>query len=205
MAKQEVPLGHLQDYLPAGTMPAVVSFLEKYHVHLTVTRERKTVLGDYRHKTGDHHHRISVNGNLNPWSFLVTLLHELAHLLCFEQYKGRVAAHGAEWKRIYGSLLASFLRDHIFPADIEKELQQMLVNPGASSCAEDGLVRVLRRYDKKTDGVLLVEELLAGDKFVLEDGRIFILGEKLRKRYKCQEIKTGKWYLFSPVYAVRKL
>ena len=205
MPKKEVPLGQLQDYLPAGTLPAVMTFLEKYHVHLTVTRERRSVLGDYRHKTGDHHHRISVNGNLNHWAFLVTLLHELAHLLCFEQYHGRVSAHGAEWKRIYGDLLAGFLRDHVFPADIDKELKQMLVNPGASSCAEDGLVRVLRRYDQKAEGMLLVEQLQPGDHFILSDGRIFMLGEKLRKRYKCKEIKTGRWYLFSPVFEVKKL
>ena len=41
-----------------------------------------------------NNHRISVNGNLNKYSFLITLIHELAHLLTFTQYKNRVDPHG---------------------------------------------------------------------------------------------------------------
>ena len=87
MPKQEAPLHHLQNYLPPGTYDAVAEYLHRYKVHLTVARERKSILGDYRHSTHHVNHRISVNGNLNAYSFLITLLHELAHLLTFEQYK----------------------------------------------------------------------------------------------------------------------
>jgi len=81
-------------------------------------------------------------------------------------------------------------------------LLQSLKDPAASSCAEDGLLRVLRKYDKKTEGQLLVEELPQGTIFKIKDGRVFKRGEKLRKRFKCLEIATGKLYLFSPVYEV---
>lgn len=202
MPKKEVPVGHLQHYLPAGTGPAVTAYLHQYNVHLTVARERKSILGDYRHRTGYRNHRISVNGNLNPYSFLITLLHELAHLLTFEQHGNRVSAHGREWKTIYGNLLKQFLEHKIFPAAIEKELMISLQNPAASSCAEDGLLRVLRSYDERTAGHHLVEELPPGVVFRTKDGRVFRKGEKLRKRFKCMELKTGKLYLFSPVYEV---
>ena len=80
-----------------------------------------------------------------------------------------------------------------------------LKNPAASSCAEDGLLRVLRKYDARESHHRLVEELSINAIFRTSDGRIFQRGEKLRKRFKCKEINTGKIYLFSPVYEVEKI
>jgi hypothetical protein len=114
-------------------------------------------------------------------------------------------AHGAEWKTIYGSLLKQFVENKIFPADIEKELLSSLKNPAASSCAEDDLIRVLRKYDTNTNGYRLVEEIPTNSLFKLDDGKVFKKGEKQRKRFKCEEVKTGKMYLFSPVYEVEMI
>lgn len=202
MPKKEVPVDHLQEYLPPGTSAAVTSYLHQYKVHLTITRHRKSILGDYRHRTHHRNHRISVNGNLNSFSFLITLLHELAHLLTFEEHNNNVQAHGKEWKMIYGQLLKQFLEHKIFPADIEMELKRSLKNPAASSCAEDDLLRVLRKYDAKESYHRLVEEIPLNHLFRTDDGRIFQKGEQLRKRFKCVEVNTKKVYLFSPVYEV---
>jgi len=202
MSKKEVPMAQLQDYLPHGTYDAVLTYLRQHKVHLTVARERKSILGDYRHRTRLDNHRISVNGNLNKYSFLITLLHELAHLLTFEQYGNSVYSHGKEWKGVYASLLAQFLQHKIFPDDIEQELLRSLRNPAASTCAEDGLLRVLRRYDEGATHRHLVEELPADALFRTADGRVFQKKEKLRKRFRCVEVSTGKIYLFSPVYEV---
>lgn len=203
MPRKEVPPEYLQRYLPEGTASTVLDYLVRHRVHLTITRERKSILGDYRHRTAAAQHRISVNGTLNVYAFLITLLHELAHLLTFERFGNRVEAHGREWKGIYGILLEDFLQRHRLPADIEGELRHSLKNPGASSCAEEDLVRVLRRYDPAREGHLLVEELDPGTRFQTSDGRRFIRGEKLRKRFRCRELDSGKEYLFSGVYEVR--
>lgn len=205
MPKKEVPVDHLQNYLPPGTGEAVISYLHQYKVHLTIAKERKSILGDYRHRTHHTNHRISVNGNLNTFAFLITLLHEIAHLLTFEQYGNKVSAHGREWKAIFGQLLHQFVSNKVFPADIEKELLESLKNPAASSCAEEGLLRVLRKYDIKKSNHQLVEEIPSGALFRIKDGRIFKKGDKLRKRFKCTEVKTGKMYLFSPVYEIEFL
>ena len=202
MPKQEAPLNQLQSYLPAGSYEEVAHYLHHYKVQLTITRERKTILGDYRHSFADKNHRISVNGNLNSYSFLITLLHELAHLFTYERYGHRVPAHGAEWKNEYGKILAQFLLKKIFPADIEKVLVKTLRNPAASSCADDGLLRVLRKYDPVKEGTILIETLPQGTLFKIKGERIFRKEEKVRKRFRCVEIKTGKVYLFSPVYEV---
>ena len=206
MPKKEAPLQQLSDFLPPGTFSAVSAYLHSYKIHLTIARQRKSILGDYRHQTAIKNHRISINGNLNPFAFLLTLLHEIAHLLAFEQYGGKIASHGKEWKQVYSGLLQQFLKEKIFPAEIEFALIKSLKNPAASPDgyrdAEDGLIRVLRNFDKIKNGNKLVEEVPVNALFKLADGRIFKRGEKQRKRYKCLELSTRKMYLFSPVYEV---
>ncbi len=203
MAATEHPMHALAAYLPEGTFEQVIEYLNQYKVHLTLTRERKSVLGDYRNAIPGKNHRITVNQNLNKYSFLITLLHELAHLLTFEKYGHRVMAHGKEWKQLYSSLLATFISHNIFPPDIKSALSKSLTDPAASSCAEEGLMRILRKYDARKEHVNLLEELPANAIFKIPDGRIFQKGEKLRKRYRCKEVKTGLVYLFSPIYEVQ--
>ena len=203
MPKQEAPLDHLSHFIPAAAVQAVLAFLHQYKVHLTVTRERKSILGDYRHATLYKTHRISVNGNLNRYSFLITLIHELAHLATFQQYRNRVAAHGGEWKKIYAGMMQEFLKLDIFPPDITETLRQSMINPPASSCADDELIRVLKKHDDRENGLVMVEELREGGMFDIGKGKLFMKGKKLRKRYQCTEVKTGKVYLFSPIYEVK--
>ncbi|MGZ8511432.1 MAG: SprT-like domain-containing protein, partial [Chitinophagaceae bacterium] len=64
------------------------------------------------------------------------------------------------------------------------------------------LLRILRKYDSKESHHRLVEEISLNELFRTSDGRVFKKGEKLRKRFKCVEVNTGKLYLFSPVYEV---
>lgn len=202
---EEHPMQALNAYLPPHTFENVAAYLHRHKVHLTVTRERRSVLGDYRNAVHGKNHRISVNGNLNKFAFLITLLHELAHLLTYEKYGHRVNSHGKEWKQIYGNMLADFVSRKVFPADIEKELRQSLSNPAASSCAEEGLIRVLRNYDEAKSDVNFLEQLPKGALFKIKDGRIFEKGDRLRKRFRCKEKTTGLVYLFSPVYEVKPL
>ncbi len=203
MAKEHRPLAALAVYLPPNTFEPIAAYLHQYKVQLTITRERTSILGNYRNAHRDKNHRITVNGNLNCYSFAITLLHELAHLLTYEQYGHRVQSHGWEWKAKYAALLVQFLEKKAFPQDITNELVQSLQNPAASSCAEDGLMRILRRYDPPPpNNHLLIEEVPMFSLFRLKDGRIFKKGEKLRKRYRCEEVATKKVYLFSPVYEV---
>lgn len=206
MAKSvQHPLAALEKFLPDNCLEEVLAYLHKYKVHLTVTQERSSILGNYRNAYKDKNHRITVNGNLNKYSFLITLLHELAHLLIYEQYQHKVLAHGKEWKLMYGDLLNWFLQKNIFPLDIAQALVHSIQNPGASSCSEMGLMRVLRNYDVLQDGILTIEQLKLNDVFATKDGRKFQRGEKRRTRYLCIELGSKKPYLFSALYEVKKL
>lgn len=203
MPKQESPLQALEEFLPSGSYSMVEQYLHQHKVHLTITRARVSVLGDYRHAVHGKNHRISVNGNLNTYAFLITLLHELAHLLTFQYYGNRVQAHGKEWKKQFGEILKTFIQADIFPPVIRESLVRSLHNPAASSCADDELMRILRQFDDPREGICLVEDLQKGNLFQIKGGRVFRKEEVLRKRIKCTEIQTGKTYLFSPVYEVK--
>ncbi len=203
MPKQEAPLQYLQQFIPEASAPLALQYLHQYKVHLTITRERKTILGDYRHATSYKTHRISINGNLNKFSFLITLIHELAHLVTFIQFGNKVQSHGREWKNMYAVLLKSFMELKIFPSDITQALQQSMHDLPASSCADESLMRILRRYDKQQNGLVMIEQIQDGKLFEIDKGKVFKKGKKLRKRYQCVEVNTGKVYLFSPIYEVK--
>ncbi len=205
MPKKESPLTELSSFLPEGSFEEVAYYLHHYKVHLTITRERQSILGNYRNKVFDKNHRISVNGNLNKYSFLITLLHELAHLLAHEKYGHRIQAHGKQWKEEYGKILSEFIPKKNFPPEIEKLLVQSLKNPAATTCTEPHLIRALKKYDVKKEGYFFVEELPAGSLFKVNSGAIFKKGERIRKRFKCVEVATKKVYLFSPVYEVMQI
>src|SRR5690606_5807970 len=142
--------------------------------------------GDYRHATAYQTHRISVNGNLNKYSFLITLIHELAHLVTFNEFRHSVDPHGKQWKSIYATLLKDFLSADIFPEDVLTSLNQSMHDLPASSCSDERLMRVLRNYDRQQTGMVLVEQVGEGQQFD-SGGRLFKKGKKLRKRYQCQE------------------
>lgn len=203
MPKKEVPLTFLKNYVPKGSIPLICEYLKKYSVHLTITKSRKTVLGDYRHANGAKNHRISINGNLNQYAFLITLIHELAHLITFIQLGNNVASHGKEWKDIYRQLLLNFVIQRVFPDEVREALERSLHNLPASSCTDEQLGRVLKNYNINHTGLLMVEQLSEGELFAMEGGKIFKKGKQLRKRFQCTELKSGKLYLFSPIYEVK--
>lgn len=206
MSVTEHPMQALSNFLPEESFEHVVHYLHYYKVHLTVTRKRKTILGNYRHAGFNRNHQITVNGNLNKFEFLITLLHELAHLLTFEQFGNRVDVHGKEWKTTYSKLLINFVEKKIFPADIELALQKSIINPSATANGETELIKVLRKYNPHTkEGFTTVDQIEAGKLFATENGRIFRKGNQRRKRFECIEIKTGLTYLFSPVAEVKIL
>jgi len=204
LSKVEHPLHALAHYLPEGAFEPVVQLIHQYKVHLTVTRARKSVLGDYRHPFMGSNHKITVNGNLNKYEFLITLLHELAHLLCFEQYKNRVEAHGKEWKQIYGNLLGGFIDLNLFPLDITKSLKKTLLNPAATANGETALLLVLRQYNKvNASGAVVLANLPDGTLFTAEKGAVFKKIKLRRKRIECLQVTTGNIYLFSALTEVQ--
>jgi hypothetical protein len=148
-----------------------------------------------------------VNGTLNPYAFLITLIHELAHHHVQADYeqllrkftfrrKVKPLPHGTEWKEKFRNLITPFLKTEIFPAELLPVLHDYFENPKASSSADHDLARALKRYDPPDPAVRL-EELPFDAVFTLQGRRIFRKKEKIRTRYRCICLKTSKIYLVS--------
>jgi SprT protein len=205
MPKEQKAFSTLAEYLPDNTLPLIMPYIEQHKVQLTITRKRSTVLGDYRHPYGGKGHRISVNGDLNKYSFLITLLHEMAHLETYVLYRNKVQPHGKEWKQLFSNILQYFLEKKIFDPALEQALLKSISNPAASSCSDENLLRTLKKYDNIDKSTTLVEALQLGEQFIIANNRVFVRGEKVRKRFKCVELSSKKWYLFSGLFEVKRV
>jgi hypothetical protein len=136
-----------------------------------------------------------VNGDLNKYSFLITALHELAHLHAYKKFGLRISPHGEEWKNEYRNLLLPIVNSKILPSDIENALLKSILNTKAASCSDIQLSRVLNKYDEISENsVLHLEEIEEGLSFSL-NGRLFTKGKLRRSRYLCYELGTNKPYL----------
>ncbi len=191
----------LSKYIPENAVEIIYSWIMQYKFHLQISRSRTTKLGDYRPPVRMHTHKISINYNLNKYAFLITLVHEIAHLIVWEKYKKSVKPHGKEWKTEFKYLMINFFDDKIFPKDISNALSVYLENAFASSVSDLDLTRILNNYDNKSDFILL-EELPQNTVFKIHNGRIFKKQGKLRKRYRCLCLENKKEYLFNPLAQV---
>lgn len=184
--------------VPEGTAGRVRELLAGRRVVVRVSRPRRTKLGDHRPPgRGRTHHRITVNDDLNPYAFLTTLLHEIAHLTTWEKLRHRVRRyppHGRDWKREFGTILEPFVDAALLPDDIASALATFMRNPAAASCSDRGLVLALAKYDRPEPERRRVEELPPGALFRVDAGRVFRLGPRLRSRYQCFEQPGGAEY-----------
>lgn len=193
----------LSKYIPAEAAPIISQWINDTSCRFKVTKSRSTKLGDYRSPFRGSPHQITVNHDLNPYSFLLTTVHEFAHLKTYQDFKNRVKPHGEEWKNNFKSLIQPFLKLNILPADVVIAINAYMNNPAASSCTDLNLYRVLKKYDTKvSDTITHVEELPEQAIFKMKNGRTFQKMEKLRKRYKCLELSTNRIYLFHPIAEV---
>lgn len=192
----------LEQYLPPQSAPLIARWIDHFQCDFKISRTRNTKLGDYRAPFGEQSHRISINYDLNAYAFLVTTVHEFAHLLTWNEHKRKARPHGAEWKANFKRMMRPFFELDIFPADIRQAIVRYLENPAASSCTDHHLFKALKKYDHKPEHLVLVENLPLGTVFRMKDGRAFKKESKVRKRFRCTEIATGRLYLFSPLAEV---
>ena len=187
-------------FVPEKSNKLLQCWVDELKVMVKVTAPRKTKLGDF--KVRGNQMSITVNNNLNKYSFLITLTHELAHAFVFKKYQNRLKPHAKSWQLTFKSLMLNFLTPDFFPEDILKVLSRHMISPKASTFADLELVRVLKKYDQLPS--VTISDLAVGDSFKIANGKIFVKGEKIRKRYKCIEYKTNKTYLFHPFAEVIK-
>lgn len=189
----------LEKYLPQNTLHYLKVWFADYYIHIKITRNRNSKLGDYR-KLPDNSHEITINSTLVPELFFFVLTHELAHLIAFEKYGRRISPHGNEWKVTFRQMLLQSI-------DVYNEnLRPLIVNfsrsPKANFMASPELVKYFH-VEKQDDALIFIEKLQKGDFFIYRNEK-YLLEGLIKKNYLCKNLATGRKYSFKPLARVQK-
>ncbi len=190
-------------FVPKGAVDYCDELYQNLGFEFKIKKGRLTKLGDYRFIRKTKEHIITINNDLNPFAFLITYLHEVAHLITYNEFKGRVSPHGKEWKQHFTVLAQPMLNQEVFPPPILIALNSYFKNPKASSCSDPHLFKTLRLFDEPSNRITL-EETPPGKEFRFNK-RIFIKEEKKRTRWICSETASKRKYLIPSIAEVELL
>jgi hypothetical protein len=192
--KADKVLTILQTHVPAEAVSYCFDLWKACPFELKLTRARQTKVGDFTSRRTKAHPRITLNHDLNPYLFVVTYVHEVAHLKVYLEHGHRVDPHGEEWKSSFTELLVPILWENVFPPEILHELRRHMINPKASSFADTDLTQAFRKYDHDAHRFAVLSEIPEGSIFKLQ-GRFFKKGKLRRTRVLCRELKSKRDYL----------
>lgn len=194
----------LRQYLPISAVDSIYTFVVANNVQLKIVRQRKTKLGDYRRPLPPRQtsHRITINGDLKPFFFLLVLLHEMAHLNTFLRYGWKsVQDHGAEWQDEYRKLMIQYFSAGHFPPAAYPIYERYVSSLPLNATAGRELELLLRQCD--ADGTvspeLLLQDIPLGSLFRIASSpqRLFRVDEKRRTRFLCTELVSGRKFTVS--------
>lgn len=188
----------LEKYLPNETLPFLRKWFAQHVIHIRITRDRHSKLGDYR-KERSGSHQITINSTLEPHLFFFVLTHELAHLIAFHDYGFRIAPHGKEWKHTFRMMLVESL--FVYPEDLQAILRRFAVSPKANYMSSPDLVRYFNAPTYEED-VFYVEDIPLGKHFYYRKHFYSVEGKR-KKNYLCKELESGQTYVFSPLVEVK--
>jgi hypothetical protein len=182
-------------HVPEPTVGYCFNLWNETPFQLKITKTRQTKVGDFTCRKNSKNPRITLNHDLNPYLFLTTYIHEVAHLRVFLHYGDRVDPHGEEWKHVFQQLLQPMLlEESVFPEEILHELRRHMINPKASSFSDSMLTQVFRKYDVNKSHQMIVGDLPLGSIFKF-NGKYFQKGVLKRTRVLCKEVQSRKLYL----------
>jgi hypothetical protein len=204
MKRKPVPVDAWKTRLLEGSEELVNSWLIASPVPILLAKARASKHGDFRVPRPGKPAYITMNHDLHPVEFLITLAHEIAHYRNWKNHGRRVRPHGPEWRNEFRSMLVEVLKAGIFEPDIASAVIQhyfkrVLIGSGSS----EQLNRLLGK-SKENNGALHVADLPEGARFTLKSGKSFIKGQKMRKRYQCREIVSSRIYSVHPLAEVQE-
>ena len=190
-------------FVPAKAVAYCSKLYDYFGFEFKIKKSRQTKLGDYRFERASGKHTITINNDLNPYAFLVTYIHEVAHLVTFKEHGRKVNPHGAEWKESFKKAMEPVLNAEVFPPNVLLALKNYFKNPKASSCSDPVLYNVLRQFDPPGNTIPL-SKISIGQTFIF-NGKTYVKLEKKRTRSVCQEMETKRKYLISEIASVETL
>jgi SprT protein len=195
----------LRNHIPRKALENCVNLIIRYKIDFRVTPSRHSKYGDYQAPHRGSGHKITVNDDLNKYAFLITFIHEVAHLTTWNKHRRVKFPHGLHWKNEFSRLMQHHLKTDVFPRVIVEALHRYLMNPAATSCCDIQLQKALQLYDKPKRGWKLLEDIEYNIPFLIGNGRIFIKRRQLIKNFECTEMHKRHIYLINPLMQVRPL
>lgn len=192
-----------ENHVPENTIHYCFDLWDCHRFNFIITNKRNSKLGDYRYKKANNSHTITINNNLNKYSFLITYLHEVAHLITFKKEGFKALPHGSEWKNSFKELLSPVVNELVFPQDLIKHIYRYIQNPKASSCSDHNLATALAKYDEN-DALVHLSEVAIGNIFIF-NRKMYEMENVKRTRYVCKEVSSGRKYLISKIAKVELL
>ncbi len=193
----------IRQYMPENAVHYCFDLWVNYPFHFRITRKRQTKLGDYRYDPNRKEHSITINYNLNAYNFLITYLHEYAHLIATEKFGRKVSPHGKEWQMEFRNVMLPMLSPLVFPDDLLKVLARHMKKPKASTQSDPLLVKALRNHDPDPANAILLDDIKNGEIFSFK-GNVFKKLESRRTRVLCHHISSGRKYLIPKIARIEK-
>jgi len=191
----------LAQYISENALTYCVNLSNNYTFKLDLSFNRKTKFGHYKYWPQTKSHTISINKGLSKELFLITYIHELAHLDVMLNYGRKVMPHGKEWKVTFRSLMAPLLSHSIFDTNLLSALALHLKNPRASLSADPRLWSIL--FPSNNKNALCVNDINNGENFLFKK-RLFTKVKSRRTCALCYEAKSGNNYLIPLLAEVEK-
>ncbi len=185
------------EFLPASAAAYGRQLWQQYPFQFRVSKPRRTRLGDFKALPDGTLH-ITVNADLNPYAFLLTYVHEVAHAMVHRQTKAakrrlRPKPHGPEWQLTFQQLMQPLLTEAVYPPAILDPLRDYMRQPAATSYAHPTLMNALREADGKPLGQVLLHDVPEGQAFRFAK-KTFVRGTFRRTRIVCKEVESGRSY-----------
>jgi SprT protein len=202
-------------YIPGVASEYIQRWFQNNPVRLRIVSARTSKFGDYRPPKDTVPATITINNNLNPYDFLITLVHEIAHDLVMGNYEREKATgfrrprrrrpkpHGKEWQDTFRGLMIPLMNPGVFPEDVLSALEAYFSVSVPATKSNQALALALKKYDIP-DGSELLQDLPHDTVFYLPSGRAFRKKEKVRKRFRCISLSNRRIYLFNPLSPVSR-
>ena len=148
--------------IPKASLEYVKGLINCENILFKLKNNRETKHGDFSVKK-DFSVEITINSDMNPFRFLITLLHEISHFFIYKDFGFNTKPHGYQWKSKFKELLIPVINNKVFPDDILSPLAKYAINPKASTHTDLDLSIALNKYDANVPSYIL--DLRKGDKF----------------------------------------
>lgn len=189
----------LVQYIPAKALAYCLGLWQETPFNFKLRKARLSKVGDFTCRRGSTP-QITINRDLHPYLFLMTYVHEVAHLRVHTLHGFKAEAHGDEWKQTFQKLMEPIVNAEIFPEPLFSGIKKHMIWPKASSFSDAELTQLFRSVDDRAAEAILLSQLPEGSVFHLQ-GKWFKKGKLRRTRVLCSEVKTRRQYLV-PIDAV---